>query len=40
MSWNEYNDTPYDIDVGCSTNSNLIADTITQQFDDRFLNII
>ena len=40
MSWNEYNDTPYDIDVGASTNSDLIADAITQQFDDRFLNII
>lgn len=40
ISWNEYDDTPYDIDVGCSTNSDLIADAITQQFDDRFLNII
>lgn len=40
MSWSEYGDTPYDIHVGASTNSDLIADAITEQFDDRFLNII
>ena len=40
LSWDQYRNTPYDVDAGGSTNSDLIADAITEQFDDRFLNII